>query len=301
MRASILALVTACSTACLQAQVYPCEDDIECVVDGLHGVCHSSGYCAYPDGRCTSQQRFGPAAGGGRAHDCVPTDSIGGESQGETQSFIDGSETASGSSLASGEQSTATDGCGGCVDPPNDCFAPTGSCGADGCVYEPRAANTACVIDDPCVTAAECDGAGTCVVIEGMQCNEPPGPCFAAQGECEPDGTCSYTPLPVDTECNDGNECTFGERCDAASVCGGGDECPQEDPCMSSACVAGSCEDTPVADGTLCGLAEADRCCAGSCVDISSDGDNCGGCGLQCEANDICESVSVTSTCDPAP
>jgi hypothetical protein len=303
LRRRLLWAALLASAACLQPEVYPCDSDLECQVDGLQGVCHASGFCAYPDGRCTSQQRFGPAAGGGRAHACVPNDSIGeGEgSIGESQSFVD-TEDASGSSLASSEPGTAaSEGCGTCVEPPNDCFAPIGSCSEDGCVYDPRPARTACTIDDPCVTAAQCDGDGACVVTGGMQCNDPPGPCFAAQGECEADGSCSYDPLPLGSDCNDGNECTVGETCDAASVCAGGEECPENDPCASSACVAGQCMVTLADEGSPCGAAPADRCCAGDCVDISSDADNCGGCGVQCQADDSCESVSVTSTCESAP
>lgn len=295
-------LATASLAACLQPQVYPCDGDLECIVGGVQGVCHSSGFCAYPDGRCPSEQRFGPAAGGGRALECVPNDSIGeAESVGESQSFIGESSAASSSAAGSGSGSASSEGCSGCDTPPNDCFDAQGSCGEDGCVYQPRPMGTDCTIDDACVMAAECDGDGQCVATVGMACDDPPGPCFAAQGECQADGTCAYDPLPPDSDCDDGDDCTVGTKCDAAGVCGGGEICPDDDPCTTSGCVDGQCQVGNEDDGTPCGGQEADRCCDGACVDISSDEANCGGCGLACDADDTCESVSATSTCDTAP
>jgi len=57
----------------------------------------------------------------------------------------------------------------------------------------------------------------------------------------------------------------------------------------------------PVADGTSCGVDPADRCCGGTCVDISTDTAHCGGCGLTCLSDEVCESVADTPDCDPHP
>lgn len=292
--------VLAAASACLQPEVFPCDTDLECLVDGVQGSCHSSGFCAYPDGRCPSEQRFGPAAGGGRALQCVPTDTIGEAGTGDSEAMSSESNGASGNATSIGA-STAAEGCNGCDTPENDCFDPIGTCTETGCVYDAKPMGTACTMDDPCVLAAQCDGAGECVVMDMLECNDAPGPCFASPGECQPDGTCGYDMMQAGSDCDDGDDCTEGEACDAMGQCVGGELCPDDDPCNDFACMAGTCVPSAVDDGTSCGGNEADRCCNGTCVDISSDEANCGGCGLQCDSDDTCESVAATNTCEVAP
>lgn len=290
---------------CLEARVYPCSTELECIVDGVQGSCHPSGFCAYPDGRCPSDLRYGPAAGEGLAYECVPP---GGGEADETNAFVDAESSVDPSLTTSmtaqpetSSVDSATGGCGSCDTPPNDCFEPAGECGDDGCVYAPLQAGAACELADPCVVAAACDGSGTCLVTRGMTCDNPPGPCDSAKGLCAKDGTCSYEPLRVGTSCDDGDGCTSGETCDAAGLCTGGTPCETDDPCATAMCVAGRCEIQELDDGTQCGPDSADRCCGGACVDISTDEDNCGGCGVACQADDSCESVSATSSCELAP
>lgn len=304
----LLAIAMLLATAsCLDERAYPCATNLECRVDGVQGACHPSGFCVYPDGRCPSEQRYGPAAGNGLALECVPPGGVDGN---ETNAFIDAESSVDPSlesttpTTAMPETSideTATGGCGSCNAPPSACFEPIGACEEDGCVYAPLEAGTACELDDPCVTAAACDGSGNCLVTRGMTCDNPPGPCDSPKGVCEKDGTCSYEPLRAGTPCDDGDGCTTGEQCDGAGACTGGDPCETDDPCATASCVGGRCEIDPVADGTQCGANSANRCCDGACVDISSDEANCGGCGVACQADDTCETVSATSTCDPAP
>ncbi len=293
----------AVTASCLEPSRYPCASDVECVVDGVQGACQSSGFCAYPDGRCPSQLRYGPAAD--NAFECVP---VGVATDGDSHAFVadDGGGSSSGSSTGvlsttGAIEGSGSGGCGVCDDPPGPCWMGAGSCSEDGCVYPPQPAGTACTIDDACVTASECDGAGACVVTGGMQCNQPPGPCFSPRGQCQKDGTCSYEQLPAGSDCDDGDGCTTGESCDAAGVCGGGDPCSSDNPCETASCVGGNCVVEPLDDGDSCGATSSLRCCDGNCVDISTDADNCGGCGVSCDADDSCESVEVTSSCSDHP
>ncbi len=296
----LAALVAA--SGCLEGREYPCATDLECRVDGLQGTCHTTGFCAYPDGRCPSDLRYGPAAGDGLAFECVPSAGGGNESN----AFVEDSSGAATSAAADGTTaasatSAESGGCGACAAPPNDCFEAAGTCEQDGCVYEPEIAGTSCVLADPCVLAAVCDGAGNCLVTRGMTCDNPPGPCDSSRGVCGNDGSCDYEKLPPDSPCDDGDGCTTGETCDGAGVCGGGDPCVSDDPCESASCVAGECQFAPLGDGEPCGNDSADRCCDGTCVDISSDETNCGGCGASCDADDTCESVALTASCEFAP
>lgn len=289
------------SSACLDERAYPCATDLECQVDGVMGVCLGTGFCAYPDGRCPSQLRYGPAAAGDLALECVP----GGGNEGtDTAAFVDPQSSSSPAEVDSSLADTISSdsqGCDGCITPPSECFEPLGACEDDACVYPPLDAGTPCPPLDPCVLEAACDGSGTCVPVRGMSCNNPPGPCDSPKGVCERDGSCTYDPLPTGSKCDDGDPCTEGESCDAAGACTGGMPCESDDPCETASCETGRCVVTPAEDGDSCGPNAADRCCDGACVDISTDASNCGGCGVACDADDTCESVSVTASCELAP
>jgi hypothetical protein len=129
-----------------------------------------------------------------------------------------------------------------------------------------------------------------------------PGPCEATPGTCNPQtGECEYEPLDAGSPCDDGDDCTLEEECDGAGTCVGGDECTTDNPCETGVCEASQCVFTPLADGSSCGMRAADRCCGGTCVDISADIDNCGGCGMACDPSQSCESVGDTTACDPSP
>lgn len=291
------------AVGCLDGRAYPCATDVECRVDGVQGVCHGSGFCAYPDGRCPSELRYGPAAGDGLSLECVPP---GGADGNDTHAFVATESSSSSPPNSSGVAETvvasaSSGGCEECVTPPGECFEPVGACEEDGCVYPPLAAGVACTLADPCVIAAACDGSGNCLVTRGMTCDNPPGPCDSHRGTCEKDGTCSYEPRPVGSPCDDGDGCTTGESCGADGVCDGGDPCATDDPCEVASCIGGACQFDPLEDGASCGPDDADRCCGGVCVDISTDEDHCGGCGVTCDADDSCESVAATASCAFAP
>ncbi len=78
-------------------------------------------------------------------------------------------------------------------------------------------------------------------------------------------------------------------------------DCTAANACQAVACVDNTCVATTRPNGASCGTSEAQRCCTGVCVNISSDEANCGGCGQACAAGRTCESVSATTSCPLAP
>ncbi len=157
-----------------------------------------------------------------------------------------------------------------------------------------------CVPDDPCASEGICAADGTCTPLERVTCDEPPGPCFEPEGTCV-DGACTYVPVEAGVACDDGVACTVGDTCDGEGTCQPGPTCPSDNPCMASVCEDDVCVESALPEGTACGDEPADRCCAGTCVDTSSDAANCGGCGTTCSAGFECEPVHETSSCAVAP
>ena len=277
---------------CLQGGPYACEDDAQCERPGSVGGSCEQGWCAYEDETCeTSELRFSANAGEGLAGTCVDPAATTGDVV-----------TAEGSgSSSSGDDPMPCDG--GCSSPPGPCFEPNGTCESGSCVYAPADVGTACDDDDDCSITSSCDGEGACVPEEIVECEDPPSDCYAATGECDPiDGSCSYEMLDAGTACDDGDGCTEDDTCDAAGTCTPGPMCPDAGPCETASCMPGGiCMYPAVADGTQCGALPRDRCCAGTCVDIASDVNNCGGCGITCDAGFGCDDVANTAGCDPAP
>jgi hypothetical protein len=296
LRRGLIACVLVSVTGCLDPRVFPCADNGQCVLDGQRGECVPPGHCAYEDQSCTSSGlRFGPSADQ-FSGDCVPP---GGVSGSASEAGPDtGDMTASSVSDTTDPMSCDT----GCMVPPGPCFESPGTCNTETelCEYAPKALGAACEPDDPCELPGTCNGAGEC---DGgpVDCTDP-GPCEASPGTCNPEtGACEYEGLSAGSPCEDGDDCTLDDTCDAGGNCVPGPECVSDNPCETGVCQAGSCVFTPVADGMSCGMVSADRCCGGTCVDISSDASNCGGCGLECDPSQSCEAISVTNTCDPSP
>lgn len=101
--------------------------------------------------------------------------------------------------------------------------------------------------------------------------------------------------------CSDGDACTTGDVCNAG-VCQRGTpmSCNSPSACQATpgTCDAGTCVYAPLADGVVCGAGSGgERCCAGACVNITTDSANCGGCGLTCSGGQTCQDVSTT--CGP--
>jgi hypothetical protein len=114
--------------------------------------------------------------------------------------------------------------------------------------------------------------------------------------------------------CDDGNRCTYRDVCVGGSCVGTPIHCTYSDICPADACIgARHCRRLPAQagtacadgvnpqpcngdycdgmghclqnqrrpDGAYCGTGEF-HCCAGLCVDVTSDARNCGGCGVHC-------------------
>jgi hypothetical protein len=101
--------------------------------------------------------------------------------------------------------------------------------------------------------------------------------------------------------CNDGDACTVGDVCSAgACMRGTPKQCTMPpSPCQQSvgSCEAGTgrCVHAPLADGTSCGSRPAERCCGGTCVNITLVTNHCGGCGLTCASGQLCQSINQSS------
>lgn len=160
-----------------------------------------------------------------------------------------------------------------------------------------------------CVAAADCDDGNPCT-----------------QDQCV-GGSCLNTPQSA--VCDDGDPCTHEDECRAGACtgtsvtcnsnacvtrsCNGTSACTEQvhnnaacaddgDACTRDVCNAsGTCTHPYRGDGYQCGANAANRCCSGSCVNISSNRSHCGGCGSACATGLNCESVSVTNTCSRAP
>ena len=97
-------------------------------------------------------------------------------------------------------------------------------------------------------------------------------------------------------DCRPGfNPCTPQLRCT------NDDECPGDTVCRNGACVPGCKTDANCIAGFQCKnggcVCEANKVlCNGQCVDLTSDPDNCGECGRECDSGEVC---SNGFTCQP--
>lgn len=275
-----LVVVVALLSACLRGLSYECATDAACVLDDEQGVCLAPGHCAYPEAECDSGLRFGPAAGQGLASQCV-----------------DGAPTTTGALESTSTTSPAE--CGPCESTPMECRSGEVLCVDGACVQPPLDAGIPCREADPCVIDAACDGAGACVVAEGIECADPPGPCHMPVGVCGTDGTCSYALRTIGTPCEDGDGCTLEDACDGRGACVPGPICPTDNPCAAGSCGGAQCTFFPVVDGLSCGPMPRDVCCAGACVDLTADTEHCGSCDVACGPTESCVAMGEGGTCTP--
>ncbi|MBX7100599.1 MAG: hypothetical protein K1X89_22990 [Myxococcaceae bacterium] len=274
-----------------------CDDGDACTTGELctAGACGGGGRrnCSAPPGICFDSVGVCDSASGSCVYSPKPA----------------GALCESSSSCVSGKTCDGAGACDGgtaamCNTPPGPCFAPAGTCNTQdgGCVYMPKAMGTACDDGNACTTGTTCNAQGQCAGGTAVTCTASPGPCFAATGTCNPaDAGCSYPQKGTGTACTTSNPCVSGATCNAAGVCSGGSVCPNTNTCQTVACVGNKCVATAKGDGASCGTAAASRCCNGSCVDISSNTANCGGCGTKCASGRACQSISVTTGCTPHP
>jgi hypothetical protein len=289
----VIAVASTMLAGCLQGGPYACDGSEQCQrPGGVAGEC-VQGWCAYEDEACDSMMRFSNNAGAGLAGLCVEHGATSGESE-------SADESSSTSSSSTGEDPSGCDE--PCTSPPGPCFEPTGTCNVSlgACEYAQLPSGTECDDGDPCSSTSVCGNTGSCIALTVVECDDDPDDCHV--GVCDTIGGCLDELLEAGEPCEDGDPCTEADTCDDAGTCQSGEVCPTEDPCQIGTCLGdGVCMYEPAADGTSCGPAPADRCCGGTCVDISSDASNCGGCGIACAEGHACESVANTSDCELAP
>jgi len=56
---------------CGEHAAYVCEVDSQCVLGGMSGTCEPEGFCAFPDPKCPTGERFESGAGSGLGGQCV--------------------------------------------------------------------------------------------------------------------------------------------------------------------------------------------------------------------------------------
>lgn len=103
----IAALVAAC-----QSSGFQCEDDSECTVQGVAGLCEDNGVCSFPDEECSSGRRYGQQAPAELAGVCVAGG--GGSSSGTTSA--EGTSSVPASTTTAETTSTSTETSTGIAD-----------------------------------------------------------------------------------------------------------------------------------------------------------------------------------------
>ena len=191
----------------------------------------------------------------------------------------------------------------------------TGTCNAQGgCDAKDVApAGTPCTSSPQCGTAT-CDGKGGCTgdpAKVGKDCGSSNGLACAkytcnAAGQCalapNPGANCFAVGDPDKATCHSANLCMGGVCGDAIGKCElkalVGKACPWASECTKGECsAAGNCEQTPVADGTVCSLGAIDPACgsavciAGKCIVTTNAGKSCGSVQL-CKAG-VCSDKGV--------
>ncbi|WNG59980.1 hypothetical protein F0U59_38620 [Archangium gephyra] len=170
------------------------------------------------------------------------------------------------------------------LDPTSPLYDPT--CSGQGCL----SVNAPCDATVPCCDGLTCQS-GTCADV-----NE----CAAGTDNCSENATCTNTVGSFTCACNagyegDGVTCTNIDEC-AASPCLNGGTCTDGINSYTCACA-------PTYEGTNCQacsgtLGDCNGNSSDGCeVNLQSDADSCGACGIVCATGQICSN----STCQAAP
>ncbi len=200
-------------------------------------------------------------------------------------------------------------------------------CTADACDPATGCTHTSVPDDTTCTFAGGLSGIclqGACVgCADDADCDDG-NACTTATCVNQ---TCTYANNT--NTCNDGNACTYSDHC-AGGVCAGtaitcssnacvtrtcngtatcaqtfhnGASCADDgNACTNDVCNAsGTCTHPTRANGSSCGSNSANRCCGGSCVNISTNESHCGGCNTACSSGLTCETVANTTSCSPHP
>ncbi len=196
-------------------------------------------------------------------------------------------------------------------------------CTADACDPATGCTHTQVPDGTTCMFAGGMSGScsqGTCVgCTDAADCDDG-NPCTT---EACTNQMCTYANNT--NTCNDGNACTYGDACSAGRcsgtaitctsnacvtrTCNGTASCAQTfhngascaddgNACTTDTCNAsGTCTHPTRANGASCGGNPANRCCGGSCVNLSTNRSHCGGCGTACDPGFACESIATTNSC----
>ena len=118
-----------------------------------------------------------------------------------------------------------------------------GVCENGECMVQNSQTGTVCDDDNACTSNDACNGQGTCLSGQSLECNDA---ISCTVDTCHPITGCIYT--PDDTFCDDSNVCTE-ETCNETTgcissnnnnfACDDGDDCTSNDTCNQGACVAG--------------------------------------------------------------
>ena len=194
------------------------------------------------------------------------------------------------------------------------CDTGTGECTVP--IYEP--AGAVCDTDGDVCTQEVCGEEGWCGVtgaVETCAAQQQNNPCWTWQ--CNKKSGCQQIAFVEGASCDDGNGCTGSDTCTTnqagQKLCVGaplqiGDEnpctddtctsgvvshtplsgtaCPASGPCSTGICNGGACSQTPVADGTACGLGKV--CAAGECAEVT--------CTPACGPCEACDATSGACT-----
>jgi hypothetical protein len=218
---------------------------------------------------------------------------------------------------------------GTCVDVSTD-SANCGGCGMR-CGAPATCVSGACTLPPGCTTNADCAAGEVCV---GNVCTAPvdagtdamvcaggmtlctdvcvdlqsdPSSCGSCGTACDVRSTCVAGACTPATGCSTGADCAAGEVCvgnvcvagtdagsDAALGCSTSAECAVGQECVGYVCVAASSDaGSDAADAGTCPANE--NLCAGACVNLATDPDNCGACGMTCATGESCVRAVCTA------
>ncbi len=183
--------------------------------------------------------------------------------------------------------------CGACGVLPSSGPCGDGGCGVGlACVELDRCAPTdctgqaegfACGIADSGLVGRCCGGQCANLSADSANCAVCGGTCptgtFCWQGQCAPDVGCRVQQgaIPCDLPSN-------ASSTSPATCCNG--SCAPALTCTASSC-------SGQFDGTAC---DGGLCCAETCIDIATDAQNCGACGLSCVSG-TCSAGSCSQPC----
>ncbi len=255
---------TCAAGACQSGTALDCDDDNPCTADScVNGACVNAelnGVSCNDGNECTINDTCanGVCQGSGNPNCCLDNDDCddGNQCTIDTCNLQTGqcSSAAANNGFACNADNngcTAGDQCtnGACVaGTPVSCAGQGDDCNSAvcdstgvqsfKCVLIPLQAGTECEDGQFCTGDDACDGNGTCVGGDPIDCQEVSGGCI--EGVCNEDtDQCEGDPVANGTPCNaDDNGCTFGDQCTDGS-CVPGD--PADCSWLSSECIIGVC------------------------------------------------------------